>query len=77
MENLNKGKWGSFFVEKSVDELVNAENADYEPPKCLIQFPSLDSTCVHFGKEALGFFPLDPQWYGCCSVFLSHLEDFY
>jgi hypothetical protein len=64
MQGSIPGKWGSFFIEKSVDELLISEIADYDPPRCTIQLPSLAPVHqVTFGQEAISLFPLDREWY--------------
>lgn len=59
-----EGKWGSFFIEKSVDELMGEEENIYQSPISNIEFPSLEMfQNLSFGKDCLSLFSLDPEWY--------------
>lgn len=59
-----EGKWGSFFIEKSVDQLMNEEENDYKPPISHVEFPSIEFLKdLSFGKDSLSLFSLDPEWY--------------
>jgi hypothetical protein len=65
---MKPGKWGSFLIEKSVDQLINEDEIEYSMPAVTITYPSLK--CVSntpFGNESKQLFGLDPDW-----IFLNH-----